>query len=311
MRRLQLLLGIVLAVGAAVGVFFFGQLNQPPVFDVVIAIAEVPAFSEIDPGSVSVDRQSVSSAVAQRYVLVDEWASMLAEGKIAAAEPLHPGQPLMREQVVSGAEAEGLSRLSVVLDDPNQVIISVPVDQNQLPSLVPGDVIALYFTADDVYVGGYFTEAGGVSANVLVTETVEGELPTPTPSRVTTGTRRYGEEPEIVTTTIELEMPLAKQIVNGVVYRFNQERKANPNYGAPGMENEPRYILGAIKALDVVIPRESAEWVVFALAHGRVRIGVLPIIARPLVEGDTFPPSVGVTWTDFEERFFEEREAGR
>ena len=310
MRRLQLLLGIILAVGAGVGVFFFGQLNQPPVFDVVIAIAEVPAFSEIDPGSVSVDAQSVSSAVAQRYVLADEWASMLAAGKIAAAEPLHPGQPLMREQVVSGAEAEGLSRLSVVLDDPNQVIVSVPVDQNQLPSLVPGDVIALYFTA------------GGVSANVLVTETVEGELPhsgsgpygtlpTPTPSRVATGTRRYGEEPEVVTTTIELEMPLAKQIVNGVVYRFNQERKANPNYGAPGMENEPRYILGAIKALDVVIPRESAEWVVFALAHGRVRIGVLPVMARPLVEGDTFPPSVGVTWTDFEKRFFEEREVGR
>ena len=200
------------------------------------------------------------------------------------------------QTTVSGAEAEGLSRLSVVLDDPNQVIVSVPVDQNQLPSLVPGDVIALYFTA------------GGVSANVLVTETVEGELPTPT---LTTGTRRYGREPEVVTTTIELEMPLAKQIVNGVVYRFNQERKANPNYGAPGMENEPRYILGAIKALDVVIPRESAEWVVFALAHGRVRIGVLPVMARPLVEGDTFPPSVGVTWTDFEKRFFEEREVGR
>ncbi|MCP4591826.1 MAG: hypothetical protein GY842_13905, partial [bacterium] len=115
-------------------------------------------------------------------------------------------------------------------------------------------------------------------------------------------------EPEVVTITTELEMPLAKQIAEGVVYRLNRERRQNPNYGAPGMEGEPRYIEGELQALDVVVDRKTAEWVVFALAHGSVQVAVLPAITRPAVEAGTLPVTDGATWSDFEETFFAERE---
>ncbi|MCP3957255.1 MAG: hypothetical protein GY719_05330 [bacterium] len=300
MRKLQLLIGVVLAVAAGLGVLVVGKLNQPPEYQVVVAADEIPAFSQIDADNVAIDVQSVSATVAEMYILADEWAAMAAEGAVAAIEPLHPGQPLLHEQVASGAQAQGLTRLAAALDDPDRVIVSVPVEQGSVPSLVPGDVIALYFSA------------GRVQANQLITETVVGEEPEAEVESTASFTETSGwdgrDEAQVVTITTELEMPLAKQIAEGVVYRLNRERRQNPNYGAPGMEHEPRYIEGELRALDVVVDRETAEWVVFALAHGQVQVAVLPAINRPAVEAGTLPVTAGATWSDFEESFFAERE---
>ncbi len=284
MRKIQLFLGLLLAVGAFVAVLFIGQLSQPATYDVAVVSGSVPAFTALTPDLFLIDSQSVSQVVAEKYVLADELNDLLAAGAVSV-EPLHAGQPMLREQVASGAQVEGLSRLAVALNDPNQVIVSVPVDQGQIPAVFPGDVAALFFAA------------GNVQAQALVTETVEGPAPTPVPFT----------EREPVTVTTELQLPLAKWIANGVVYRLNREARENPNYGAPGLDTEPRYIEGPLKSLDVVVHRDDAEWVAFALAHGQVQLAVLPAVTRPDVEAGTFEASGGVTWSDFEERFFEER----
>ncbi len=298
MRKLQLLLGIILAVGAFIAVLVVGRMSQPALFDVAVVVQEVPAFTPLTADLVTLDAQSVSPAVAEKYVLADELDAMLAEGA-AVVENLHPGQPLMREQVATGADVEGLSRLAVALDDPDRVILSVPVDQDDLPAVVPGDVVALFFAA------------GNVRANTLVTHTVEGtEEMNPTSPATDTQPVRWNQfdEPEVVTITTELELPVAKWLSNGVVYRLNRERRENPNYGAPGAENEPRYIEGEIKSLDVVVHRDDAEWVAFALAHGNVQVAVLPAVNKGHVEAGSMLPEPGVTWSDFEDRFFIERD---
>ncbi len=284
MRKIQLLLGLLLAVGAFVGVLFLGQLTQPVTYDVAVVANSIPPFTALTPEMFLVDTQSVSPAVAEKYVLIDELNDLLTAGAVVV-EPLHAGQPLLREQVASSAQAEGLSRLAVALNDPERVIVSVPVDQDSLPATFPGDVVALFFAA------------GNLQAQAIVTETMEGPTPTPVPLTERTA----------VTVTTELHLPVAKWIANGVVYRLNREIRENPNYGAPGLENEPRYIEGPIKSLDVVVQRADAEWVAFALAHGEVQLAVLPAITRPDVEAGTFKDSGGVTWSDFEDRFFEER----
>ena len=300
MRKLQLLIGVILAVGAAVGVLFVGRLNQPPTFDVVVAIAEIPSFTSLEAGDVAVDTQSLSPALAEKYVLAQDWEPMMTEG-VTAIETLHPGQPILRVQVVSGADAEGLDRLAAALDDPDWMVVSVPVEEDQLPGIVPGDVIALFFSA------------GHLQAQKLITDIVEvEEIPTeliagPTVPLTDTGSIAMVEPPQVTTTTVELTLPVSKWICNGVVYRLNQERKENPNYGAPGMESEPRYVEGEVKALDLVIHRDDAERAAFALAHGEVRVFLLPAITRPDVEAGTLDASPGVTWTDFESQFFADR----
>jgi len=298
MRKLQILLGIILAIGAFIAVLFVGRLSQPPTYDVVVVREEVPAYTEMTQNMVVVDVQSIARPVAEKYVLADKWDALLAEG-VVAVENLHPGQPLLREEIASGAAVEGLTRLSVALNDPDRVILSVPVDQDNLPAIVPGDVAALFFAA------------GQIQATSLTTYTVEGgEEGRPSASDPLTPTARTvfsNQDTGPVTITTELRMPLAKWIANGVVYRLNREKRENPNYGAPGMEHEPRYIEGKTRALDIVVHRSDAEWIAFALAHGRIQVAVLPAVARDAVESGTFAPEPGVTWSDFEKQFFEER----
>ncbi len=286
MRKLQIVIGLLLAIIAFVAVIVVGRLTQPPQCAVAVVVKDVPAFTIMSADMVAIDSWSMSPAVAGKYVLARRLAEDAGRGAVAV-ENLHVGQPLLRAQVATGAAAEKVSRLAVALTDTDRVIVSIPVNEENLPALVPGDVVALFYAA------------GNINAQALVTEVVEGPPPIPTPEVIT--------PTETTTTTIELQLPVAKWVANGVVYRLNRERRENPNYGAPGMEHEPRYIEGAVKSLDVVVHRADAEWIAFALSHGRVQVAVLPALARDAVEKGRFPASPGVTWTDFEERFFQER----
>jgi hypothetical protein len=288
MKKVSLLLGIVLAIAAFAGVILLGQLMQPPTYDVAVAIKEVPPFTPLTADLVSIDTQSVSPAIAERYVQAAELDALLKSGAVVV-ENLRPGQPLLREAVASGANAEKVSRLAVAVNDPNVVIVAVPVKTDSLPAVVSGDAVALIYAN------------GNVNAQELVTSTISGPTPTPDPFRVVTGIS------ETVVVTTEVQMPVAKWIANGVVYKLNREVRENPNYGAPGKDNEPRYIEGEIKSIDVVVQRAAVEWITFALANGKVQIGLLPAIVRAQVENDTLPPTQGVTWSDFEQRFFAER----
>jgi len=287
MRKIQLFLGLILAVAAFGGVLLIGQLNQPPVYDVAVVMRELPAFTALTSDLFGTDTQSVSAAVAEKYVLADQLPDLLSTGAVAI-ENLHAGQPLLRAQVASGAQAAGVSRLAVALKDPDRVIVAVPVIQDNLPAVFPGDAVALFFAS------------GNVQAQQIATATITGPTPTPTP-------QLPGVISETVIVTTELQLPIAKWLTNGVVYHLNREVTQNPNYGAPGFENEPRYIEGDVQSLDVVVRRDVAEWVTFALANGKVQVGVLPAVTRPEVENGTLPPSAGVTWSDFEKRFFADR----
>ena len=289
MRKLSTLIGLILAVLGFVAVVVVGQLTQPPTYDVVVVVQEIPAFTDLKTDQLAVDTQSLSPAIAAKYVSADELTNLLAGGAVAV-EHLRPGQPLLREQVASGDNAAKVSRLSVALTDPDLVIIAVPVQVNTLPTVLPGDVVGLFFAS------------GNVQAQQIVTATVSGPTPTPVPDLP-------GVISETVIITTELQLPVAKWLANGVVYRLNREVKENPNYGAPGQDsaNEPRYIEGDVKSLDVVVRREAAEWVAFALAHGEVQIGVLPAVTRPEIETGGFKASHGVTWSDFEDLFFADR----
>ena len=129
MKKVSLLLGIVLAIAAFAGVILLGQLMQPPTYDVAVAIKEVPPFTPLTADLVSIDTQSVSPAIAERYVQAAELDALLKSGAVVV-ENLRPGQPLLREAVASGTNAEKVSRLAVAVTDPNVVIVSVPVQPN-------------------------------------------------------------------------------------------------------------------------------------------------------------------------------------
>ena len=287
-RKIQILIGLVLMIVVFGAVLLIAQRSQPQTYDVAVVMKDIPAYTPLTTDMLATDSQSVSAAVAQKYILTGDLPELLAAGAVSV-ENLHPGQPLLRVQVAAGVQAQGLSRLSVALKDPNLVIVAIPVVPSNLPAVFPGDAIALFFAS------------GNVQAQTIQTTTVSGPTPTPTP-------RPLGVISQTTVLTTELQLPLAKWLSNGVVYRVNRQMKENPNYGAPGAApDEPRYLDGDIQSLDVVVRRDAAEWVAFALANGKVQIGVLPAVNRPNVEKGDFGASAGVTWSDFEKRFFADR----
>ena len=293
-RMLKLALGIVLAVAAFAGVILIGNLSQPPTYEVAVVVAEVAPFSSLTPDQVQIDAQSLSAAVADKYVLADEWEAMVASGPVVAVEYLYPGQPLMREVVATGENALRVRRLSVALTDPELIILNVPLDPQQVPAVYGGDAVALYFSA------------GQIQARTLVTDVVTPAEAPGTGPLLPAGPV-LAARTEAVTHTVELELPLTKRLAEGLVYRLNREQQENPNYGAPGMEQEPRYVEGQVVSMDVVIHQDAAEWVAFALAHGKVQVGVLPAVAIPQLQAGTLPASPGATWTDLEAIFFAQR----
>ena len=97
MRKLQLLLGIILAAGAFLGVLLIGKITQPATYEVTVVLQEIPAYTRLTQDTMGLDTQSLSASVADKYVLADEFENLLAEG-VVAVENLHPGQPLLRER---------------------------------------------------------------------------------------------------------------------------------------------------------------------------------------------------------------------
>ena len=86
MKKVSLLLGIVLAIAAFAGVILLGQLMQPPTYDVAVAIKEVPPFTPLTADLVSIDTQSVSPAIAERYVQAAELDALLEERRGSRGE---------------------------------------------------------------------------------------------------------------------------------------------------------------------------------------------------------------------------------
>lgn len=305
-RSLKLILGLVLAAVAFVAVILLGNLTRPPTYEVAVVVDTVPPYTAVTAAQVQIDEQSLSSAVAETYLLREEWEAILAAGPVIAVESLYPGEPLIREVIATGENAQKVRRLSVALTDPDLTIIGVPVEPENMPSVYAGDAVALYFSA------------GQLQAQTITTDVVTTPEPPPHPQTGELVTTTGGtvpvvtndlivEQTEPTTETVELRLPLTKRLAEGLVLHLNREKQENPNYGAPGMENEPRTIEGPVTSLDVVVHRDAAEWIAFALAHGKVQVGVLPAVAIPQLENGTLPDSPGATWTDLESIFFAQR----
>lgn len=296
-KSLKLSLGLALAGLAFVGVVVLGQVTKPPTYEVVVVVEQLPPFTELTAEKVQLDVQSLSAAVADKYILRAEWEEILAAGRVVAVEPLQPGQPLMRTLIATGANAEKVKRLSVAITDPQLTIIGVPVKPQEMPAVYPGDALALYFSAGQI-------QAQSISTAVV---TLPSPTPDPQTGAVVTNTTIIPPAEEPTTKTLELNLPLTKRLATGLVYRLNREQTNNPNYGAPGTEQEPRYLAGEVTSLDLVVHRDAAEWIAFALAHGQVQIAVLPAVAIPQLQDGTLPASPGATWSDLADLFFTQR----
>ena len=289
-RRLSLVLGILLAVGAFVGVLLLGSVLNPSPYHVVVAITEIQPGTILEEGMVGVDAQVVSPQVAGEYVLAEELDRYLGKHVIRG---LVPGQPLMHRDLVDADNPAAQRHLALALEDPNLVAMVIPVQEDNAPDgIVPGDHIGIVWSVGEAGflagpVGGYEASPAPTYGEGVGPSLPEGvELP-PEAAAVLGETTA---EP-----TPEVSLPLAKTIVNTAqVIHVRREREANPAY--TGQEGESPYIEGRIVGLEVAVARGEVEAIQFAVANGEYSIVVLSPNADPgrLADGST----LGVMWED-------------
>ena len=298
-KSLQFWLGLGLAVVAFVGVSMYARLFNPEPTQIIVARAEIPAYTRLDKTMLSVDEQHLSPKLAQRYVTSAELATILSNNAVAV-ETIHAGEPLSKQRLVVGPDALKVSRLSLALQDPTQVIRTIPVKPDQFPGdIVPGDLIDLYVTF-----------GSPPSGDISYTRTVTNGLAMPGVAATPIPTPKGVLPSATFTSTVEeysATMPVSKRLISGLlVVSVNHEMVQNPNYGiGAGAQSEPAYIEGGVRSLDVLARNEDAEKIDFALTNGKVNIGLRSALARQAIEqGTPVPPSNGWTWTDFTQEFF-------
>lgn len=295
-RKLSLVLGIVLAVGAFVGVLLIGSMANPSPYHVVVAIKEIQPGEVLAPDLVGVDPQVVSPQVAEEYVLDGELDQYLGS---TVVRNLVPGQPLMHRDLVDAENPAASTHLALALENPNLVAMVIPVEEDNTPDgIVPGDQIAIAWSVGE---GNFMNALMGESSpfntsgtsgtpaegGAGLSEGVDGSQP---PPEVAALIGEAEAEP-----TPEVSLPLAKTIINTAqVIRVRREQEANPAY--TGQEDEQPYIEGDVTGLEVVVPQEEMEVVQFAVANGEYSIVVLSPNADP--EALAEATSLGVMWTD-------------
>ncbi|MBI3913121.1 MAG: hypothetical protein HY327_02825 [Chloroflexi bacterium] len=307
LRSATFAIGIVLAGLAFGGFLILGGLMAPPPYSVVIALDDIPAYTRIDESVLGLDAQHVNSQVAHTLILREEVDQYLGGFVV---ENIHAGEPLRKSAIIAPNNPAAANRLALILSDPNQVVMVIPVDAKNAPAqLAPTDRV-------DLIIG----LATGVLPNTG-TSTFSNLIATPTPfSSVAFPTNPTPGRPAALPTAAapvisvpqnlfpgDMNLPASKIVLDNVpivAVRFQQI--PNPAFAnaslnfTNGDQNSrtsvPAYVKGDIESVTVLITRASAELVTWAMDNGRVHLALRSPLA---VDTAAHDPTLGVTFNDF------------
>lgn len=323
-RKLSLIFGILLAVGAFLGVLLLGSAVNPSPSRVVVAVTEIEPGTAVDKQLFGIDPQVVSPQVAEEYILEDELDQYIGATIVRS---LVPGQPLMHRDIVAAGNPAAMRRIALALEDPNMTAMVIPVEEMTVPDGVkPGDRIAIVWAIGEANMltgpSGWNSPEATLTGATPATSPFEGEEgteeavvgeggqavelpaePAELPPEIATllqGIDAMGEGEGLA----EVALPLAKRVLNVAdVISVRRDKEPNPAY--TGEEGEKPYIEGDITALEVAVPLDEVEAVEFAIAQGEYSIVVLSPNADPKALADA--STMGVMWSDIVDYFKADR----
>ncbi len=311
LRSVTFIGGLLLAVGAFVAYLALGGVLNPPPYEVVVAIRDIPPYTTIASGMLAKDSQTMSKTVARTLVLAQELDQYLGG---MAIEHIQAGEPLRKSAIVAPDNPAAARRFSLALDDPTKVAMVVPITPETCPQqIASGDYVHLVVSFAPGAIRG---QGGETLADMLATPTpplVGGPLlpsPTPTAPPVTPAAIVTPITPTISALSAEeMTLPITKITIQKCkVLSVRREKVHNPSYDVGGGQGEQAFLAGDVEALIVLVPKDSAELLAFAIDNSKMHVVLLPAIAGP--EGE-HSPSLGVAWSDVLAWMLEERRKAR
>jgi Flp pilus assembly protein CpaB len=282
MRKLLVILGVVLAILVAAGVFLFMQFTRPAVLEVPVALDDIPAGTTLRPQLFRLERMAnIDAQTAAKWVTVADWS--MAEGKLVSSD-VRAGFPVAKAQIDPNAPVAAESRLSLLLNEANDYYVVLPTKPDEVGNfLQPGDrvdIIVSIGSAErkDDLTAGDTQNTGGTSQN-------------------TSG--KNGQE---ITATAPL--PISKLVMqNLTVLRIERTpTQRNTSTGQQDQQQDVQPVVDDIKRIYVKVDRDQLEVLSFVLNNGKRTLAV-----RAANGSQDALASGGVTWDDFARWFFAQR----
>lgn len=276
MRKTLLILGAVLGVLVAVGIFLYVRLSQPVYYEVPVAINDVPAGTVLTPQLFRLARMTSTDGTVTGWVQVSDWPEV--EGKLATSD-IRAGFPIARAQVDPNTPAGAESRLSVVITGTNDYYVIIPTTPDEVGNFVQsGDRVDLIITIPP-------REIPPLTLGVTSTAGVEAGL---NPAQFISQTAVY---------------PVSKLVMQNMpVLRVDRERPREQNNQQQQNTQPTSTQLQDVKRLYVKVDRDQLEVLSFVLNTGKRNIAV-----RAATGSTALTPTEGVTWDDFAKWFFAQR----
>ncbi len=278
-----LLVGIVLAVIAVAALLFAGRLLNPPPVQVPVAVEDLPGGLAIQQEMFRLEEwNGISPQIQQRIYLPQNFP---VGAKLLTDVPA--GSPLYKAYVDTEEAGAYVTRLTHLITGTHKVLMAIPVSPDAGGNIpVAGDEVDLV-----------------VSIGTVRAEFIQSH-PTPTPQMDWRGVPLTGTVKARDTATVTLPLPLSTLVLQNIpVERVEREEintSAASGYGTNEEGAEPKVMYGDTERLYVAVTREQAEVLGFLLHNGDV---ILAVHQPGLLE--EYPG--GITWQDFEKRFFQYR----
>jgi hypothetical protein len=318
-NRGLLVIGVILAVIGFGVAFIFNQIFIQPTDYFIAARMDIPAgthinglpedaFAQIPVQFENPDARKVMEGVAQPADLI----AMRAANAVVIQD-IYTYQPLVLGAVVS-ADNPAASRIARLgLDNPDFMVITIPAAGNVPSGLIAGDRVDLAVTVSSIADPLELSE-DEPGATLSLPQTSLGAIPPEALAEIleasgysiTAPEKGLDSDDEGEKPMVEPEKPMLREPVTKLLVSSSLVLNVQYDRSVAGItaEGEAHLTRGDITGIDVVIPRDSFEFVTMAINSGNLQIGLL----SPLVDDANDEPTLGASLQDFLDLYLHDRE---
>jgi hypothetical protein len=298
----MMLIGIVLVIGAFAAVLLLGVGTNPPPLRVAVAVRDIQVGEALSQGDYKIVEQILDPRLAAMYV--QEIDATEFDGAFVV-DVFRKGDPIHKQKLAMDRAALGTSRYALVLNNPDEVIMTLPVNPDIIPGkLATGDFVNILFTAGSE--GGLTTlpEADDVAKppdvplasaeGLLDPSAPAADAPMAPETDPSTGLEAStGISPTAIAPPMAL--PLADLMLEHVeVLDVNYQQVQSSGYGDE-TGNAPAYVNGPITSIVVKVPRSHQTLLTFGISSSQLRFA----IASPKMEVKHSKPELSMDWATY------------
>lgn len=276
MRKILVIVGAIIAILAAGGVYLFMQLSRPAVVEVPVAASEITAGTVLNSSMFRITRVSdVEPAALSKWVTFSEWG--MAQGKVTTSD-IHEGFPLAKVQIDPESTAEGEKRLSIVLTGTKEYYAVIPTSPNEIGNFVQtGDRVDLFISLGAMDKREFIDLASAPAVT------------------------------DALATVTHTEIPISKLVMqNMLIIRVERDPAKSSGSSSNQQVGQTTYTPGDVKRLYVKVDRNQAEIMNFVLNTAK-----RSMMVRAFTADSQNLPTDGVTWDDFARWFYAQRGTAR